>query len=280
MAIVEVSGLSFTYSGTDQPAIRDVNLQVESGEFVLLVGPSGCGKSTLCRCLNGLIPHFHTGEMKGKVLVMGQDTSTTPTFELSQHVGFVFQNPENQLFALSVENDVAFALENLGYPRDEIRRRVDFALRTVGIESLKDKSPFELSGGQQQRVAIASVLAMEPRLMIFDEPTSFLDPLSAQNLIRSISEIKAATGMAVILVEHRLDLAARYATRIVVMERGRIAEDGPPAEVLGRDETEVFGVGIPKIVKLAKTLNKDLHIFNKLPLTVDEAYAEIKGVLQ
>jgi len=280
MAIVEVSGLSFTYSGTDQLAIRDVNLQVESGEFVLLVGPSGCGKSTLCRCLNGLIPHFHTGEMKGKVLVMGQDTSTTPTFELSQHVGFVFQNPENQLFALSVENDVAFALENLGYPRDEIRRRVDFALRTVGIESLKDKSPFELSGGQQQRVAIASVLAMEPRLMIFDEPTSFLDPLSAQNLIRSISEIKAATGMAVILVEHRLDLAARYATRIVVMERGRIAEDGPPAEVLGRDETEVFGVGIPKIVKLAKTLNKDLHIFNKLPLTVDEAYAEIKGVLQ
>jgi len=279
MAIIEVSGLSFTYTGTEQPAIRNVDLRVESAEFILLVGPSGCGKSTLCRCLNGLIPHFHTGEMKGKVLVMGQDTSTTPTFVLSQNVGFVFQNPENQLFALSVENDVAFALENLGYPRDEIRRRVDFALRTVGIESLKHKSPFELSGGQQQRVAIASVLAMQPRLMIFDEPTSFLDPLSARNLIRSISEIQAATGMAVILVEHRLDLAARYATRIVVMEKGRIAEDGPPTRVLARDETEVFGVGIPKIVKLAKLLNKDLHIFNKLPLTAEEASSEIKGVL-
>jgi len=279
MAIIEVSGLSFTYTGTEQPAIRNVDLRVESAEFILLVGPSGCGKSTLCRCLNGLIPHFHTGEMKGKVLVMGQDTSTTPTFVLSQNVGFVFQNPENQLFALSVENDVAFALENLGYPRDEIRRRVDFALRTVGIESLRHKSPFELSGGQQQRVAIASVLAMQPRLMVFDEPTSFLDPLSARNLIRSISEIQAATGMAVLLVEHRLDLAARYATRIVVMEKGRIAEDGPPTRVLARDETEVYGVGIPKIVKLAKLLNKDLHIFNKLPLTVEEASSEIKDVL-
>ncbi|MDH5363242.1 MAG: ATP-binding cassette domain-containing protein, partial [Aigarchaeota archaeon] len=180
---------------------------------------------------------------------------------------------------LSVENDVAFALENLAYPRDEIRRRVDLALRIVDIESLRHKSPFELSGGQQQRVAIASVLAMKPSLMIFDEPTSFLDPLSAQNLIRSISEIQDTTGMAVVLVEHRLDLAARYATRIVVMERGRIAEDGPPAEVLGRDETEVFGVGIPKIVKLAKTLNKDLRIFNQLPLTVEEASKKIKGVL-
>lgn len=279
MAIVDVSGLSFTYSGTEQPAIRDIDIRVESGEFILLVGPSGCGKSTFCRCLNGLIPHFHTGEMKGRVLVMGKDTATTPTFILSQDVGFVFQNPENQLFALSVENDVAFALENLGYPRDEIRKRVDSALRTVDIESLRNKSPFELSGGQQQRVAIASVLAMKPSLMIFDEPTSFLDPLSAQNLIRSISEIQDTTGMAVILVEHRLDLAARYATRIVVMERGRIAEDGPPAEVLGRDETEVFGVGIPKIVKLAKTLNKDLRIFNQLPLTVEEASKKIKGVL-
>ncbi|MFB0569589.1 MAG: energy-coupling factor ABC transporter ATP-binding protein [Nitrososphaeria archaeon] len=279
MAIVDVSGLSFTYSGTEQPAIRDINIRVESGEFILLVGPSGCGKSTLCRCLNGLIPHFHTGEMKGRVLVMGKDTATTPTFILSQDVGFVFQNPENQLFALSVENDVAFALENLGYPRDEIRGRVDFALRTVGIESLRNKSPFELSGGQQQRVAIASVLAMEPSLMIFDEPTSFLDPLSAQNLIRSISEIQDTTGMAVVLVEHRLDLAARYATRIVVMESGRIVDDGPPAEVLAQDETEVFGVGIPKIVKLAKTLNKDLRIFNQLPLTVEEASKKIKGVL-
>lgn len=279
MAIVDVSGLSFTYSGTEQPAIKDIDLRVESGEFILLVGPSGCGKSTLCRCLNGLIPHFHTGEMKGRVLVMGKDTATTPTFILSQDVGFVFQNPENQLFALSVENDVAFALENLAYPRDEIRRRVDLALRIVDIESLRHKSPFELSGGQQQRVAIASVLAMKPSLMIFDEPTSFLDPLSAQNLIRSISEIQDTTGMAVVLVEHRLDLAARYATRIVVMERGRIAEDGPPAEVLGRDETEVFGVGIPKIVKLAKTLNKDLRIFNQLPLTVEEASKKIKGVL-
>jgi len=279
MAIVDISGLSFTYSGTDQPAIRDIDIRVESGEFILLVGPSGCGKSTLCRCLNGLIPHFHTGEMKGRVLVMGKDTATTPTFILSQDVGFVFQNPENQLFALSVENDVAFALENLGYPRDEIRRRVDSALRTVDIESLRNKSPFELSGGQQQRVAIASILAMKPSLMIFDEPTSFLDPLSAQSLIRSISEIQDTTGMAVILVEHRLDLAARHATRIVVMERGRVVEDGAPAEVLARDETEVFGVGIPKIVKLAKTLDKNLRIFNQLPLTVEEASDRIKGVL-
>ncbi|MEM4450533.1 MAG: ABC transporter ATP-binding protein, partial [Nitrososphaerota archaeon] len=140
MEIVKIEGLTFTYSGSDTPAISDINLSIEEGEFVLLLGPSGCGKSTLCRCLNGLIPHFYAGKMEGRVIVAGMDVSKTPTYVLSQHVGMVFQNPENQLFSLTVENDVAFALENLGIPRDEIRRRVDFALKAVGIEDLRKRS--------------------------------------------------------------------------------------------------------------------------------------------
>jgi len=169
LAIIKAEGLTYTYPIGTKPAFEDVSLNIEKGEFVILTGPSGCGKTTLCRCFNGLIPHFYGGKLEGEITVSGLQVSEHPIHELAQHVGMVFQNPENQLFALSVEKDVAFGLENLGVPREEIRERVDWALKMAGIYGLKDRAPYELSGGQQQRVALASVLAMQPEIIVLDE---------------------------------------------------------------------------------------------------------------
>ena len=279
MEIVRIEGLTFTYSGFDTPALNNINLSVEEGEFVLLLGPSGCGKSTLCRCLNGLIPHFYTGKMEGKVVVAGMDVSKTPTYVLSQYVGMVFQNPENQLFSLTVENDVAFALENLGMPRDEIRRRVDFALKAVGIEELRKRSPFELSGGQQQKVAIASILALMPKLMVFDEPTSSLDPVSAKSIIETILKIRKEFGTSIIVAEHRVELLADKVDRVIVMHKGRIVKDGSPREVFLSEEMIPYGVPVPKVVSMAKGVNKYFRVFNEIPLSSEEFEQGIRRFL-
>lgn len=280
MAIIRAANLTYTYPFAEKPAFKDVNLEIERGEFVLLTGPSGCGKTTLCRCFNGLIPHFYGGTLEGEIIVAGLKPSEHAIYEMAQHVGFVFQNPENQLFALTVEKDVAFGLENLGFPRDEIRRRVDWALKVTGIYDLKDRAPFELSGGQQQRVAIASVLAMQPEIIVLDEPTSFLDPLSAKNILEVIHQLNRELNITVILVEHRLDLAARYASRVIVMDEGRIILDKEPRKAFLEEKTRLVGVGIPKVVRLYLLLREDGVNLNKVPLSPDEAAESIVEVLE
>ncbi len=271
MAIIEIKDLSYTYPGAAKPSINGVTLSIEKGEFVLITGPSGCGKTSLCRCFNGLIPHFYQSELKGQITVAGQDISIHQTSELAKHVGLVFQNPENQLFALSVEKDVAFGLENLGMPRPEIRKRVDWALNLTGIYDLRERSPHEVSGGQQQRVAIASVLAMQPEIIVLDEPTSFLDPLSAEKIFEVIYKLNKEQGITVVLVEHRLDLTAKYTNHLVVMDEGKISLEGNPRDILYSDETSQIGVGIPKATLLYKMLKKEgLKINAQTPLSSDE----------
>ena len=276
MEVIEVDSLTFRYLGRKNPTIIDVSLKVSAGDFVLLVGPSGCGKSTLCRCLNGLIPHFYEGELQGEVYVDGLRVRDTPTHVLSQRIGMVFQNPQNQLFSLSVEGDIAFALENLAIPREEIRRRVDEVLKLLRIEHLRDRSPFELSGGQQQKVAIASVLAMRPKILLLDEPTSFLDPLSAQQLFESIDEIRKKLGLTIIMVEHRIELAAPRASRIIVMNKGRIIYDGDVRKFFEEYDGYSYGVYTPKVVRLANEINKRRRIFNRLPLSPEEFEQEVR----
>jgi len=210
LAVIETRNLTYTYPGATKPSIEDVSITIERGEFAILTGPSGCGKTTLCRCFNGLIPHFYGGKLEGDVVVADLKVVEHSIYELARHVGLVFQNPENQLFALSVEKDVAFGLENVAVPRDEMRKRVDWALQITGIEELSERSPHELSGGQQQRVAIACVLAMQPDVMILDEPTSFLDPAGAQKIFEVIGELNKNIGITIILVEHRLDLCSKH----------------------------------------------------------------------
>lgn len=281
MAIIEAKNLTYAYPGTSQPAILDVSIKIEKGEFVLITGPSGCGKTTLCRCFNGLIPHFYQGELKGEITVAGLKVQEHPVYELATHVGMVFQNPENQLFALSVEKDVAFGLENLGLPREEIRKRVDWALKLTGIYELRERAPAELSGGQQQRVAIASVLAMQPEIIVLDEPTSFLDPMSAKKIFEVIHELNKRLGITIVLVEHRLDLTARYADHVIIMDCGKVVLDGEPSEVLSSEEARLIGVGIPKVIRLYQMLKADgVKLSGKIPLSPEEMAKKVREALQ
>jgi energy-coupling factor transporter ATPase len=276
MALIETKNLTYTYPGTSKPSIHDVSIKIEKGEFVLITGPSGCGKTTLCRCFNGLVPHFYQGEIKGEITVAGINTLDHHTYEIAKHVGLVFQNPENQLFALSIEKDVAFGLENIGTPREEMRKKVDWALHQTGIYDIRERSPHEISGGQQQRVAIAAVLAMEPDIIVLDEPTSFLDPLSAEKIFEVIYKLNKEQGITVILVEHRLDLTAKYTNHLIIMDQGTVHMEGNPRDILNNEETRRIGVGIPKATLLYQMLKKeDWSLGNKTPLCSEELADQI-----
>jgi energy-coupling factor transporter ATP-binding protein EcfA2 len=256
MLPLDVKGLTFTYAGNDFPSIVDVNMKVEEGEFVLITGPSGCGKSTLCKSFVGLIPHSYPGKMEGDVEVFGLSVREKAISEIATRVGLVFQDPENQLFTLSVENDVAFGPENLALPRGQIRERVDWSLGAVRIQDIRAMAPFELSGGQQQRAAIASVLAMKPIILVFDEPTSFLDPVSSKNLFELIGSLKRELNVTVVMVEHKLDLVATLADRIVILDQGRVVLDGDPRTVLEDELLQEIGVGVPVATKLCLGLRR------------------------
>jgi energy-coupling factor transporter ATPase len=280
LALIEAKNLTYTYPGATKQSIQDVSITIEKGDFVILTGPSGCGKTTLCRCFNGLIPHFYSGKLEGNLNVANLKVADSKIHELAKHVGFVFQNPENQLFALSVEKDVAFGLENFGMPRDEMRKRVNWALQTADIENLRERAPHELSGGQQQRVAIASVLAMQPEVMVLDEPTSFLDPLGALKIFQVINELNKKLGITVVLVEHRLDLASKYANHVIVMDEGKVVLDGDPRSVFNSEEARLIGVGIPKATRLYQILKDDNGIrLSKAPVNSEEAAQLLREVL-
>jgi energy-coupling factor transporter ATP-binding protein EcfA2 len=253
---------------------------MNKGDFVILTGPSGCGKTTLCRCFNGLVPHFYNGALEGEITVAGLNVAEQKIPELARHVGLVFQNPENQLFALSVEKDVAFGLENFGMPRKEMRERVDWALEMAGISELSERPPHELSGGQQQRVAIASVLAMQPEIMVLDEPTSFLDPLGAEQIFEVLYDLNKKLGITIILVEHRLDLAAKYANHVIVMNEGSIALTGNPREIFTSEKARLIGIGIPKATKLYQHLKNSGVGLKYVPVTPEDAAELLREVLK
>jgi energy-coupling factor transporter ATPase len=276
--VIQVKNLTFTYTGSNKPAIKNINFSIDQGEFIVITGPSGCGKTTLVRCFNSLIPSFYRGEISGKISVLNLDASKSSTSDLAKKVGFVFQNPENQLFSLSVERDVAFGPENLGLHRDETRRRVDWAMKIVGIEDLKEVAPYELSGGQQQRAAIACVLAMKPEIIVLDEPTSFLDPLSSYQILEAIANLRDELGITIILIEHRLDLVSKYADRIIIMDDGQIVLEGPPSSVYS-EEAKLLGVGIPKVSMLFNLLKKDGYDLGETPVTIEEASQKIRKCL-
>ena len=279
--IVDAKSLGFKYIGAKRSAIQDINLSIDSDEFILLTGPSGCGKTSLCRCLNGLIPNFYQGEWTGSLMVEGLDVTTQPTSELSRKVGYVFQNPENQLFALTVEKDIAFGPENLGFSRDEIRERVDRAMKITGTLVLKDLAPYDLSGGQQQRVALAGVLAMQPSVIVLDEPTSFLDPQTAESVMAAAADLRHNLGLTILVVEHRLDLVARYAERIIVMDKGSIVADGKLEKVLDAkfDMLEGLGVGVPRVSLLWNMLRRDGLVKGMVPTHVEDAISSLSSMM-
>ena len=253
-SIIQIKNLSFRYTGSSYNILESIDLVIPRGEIVLIAGHSGSGKSTLLRAINGLIPHQHGGEYSGEVTVDGLVVSRTNMSLLATRVGYIFQNPENQIFMFSVERDVAFGLENLGLPTEVVRSRVDWSLGMLNIKQLALRAPHELSDGQKQRVAIAGVVAMQPKILILDEPTSLLDPHTARGLIDSILELRSRMGMTILIVEHRLDLVAKICDRLIVMDKGKIAMSGTPREVLSTEDVSIYGVTEPVIVKLAKLL--------------------------
>jgi len=274
-ALASIEGLSFRYPDSQKPAVKDVSLEIGEGEVVLLAGPSGCGKSTLLRCMNGLIPHMYPGDYKGRVSVCGLTVAETPMSTLSQNVGLLFQNPENQIFMFSVERDVAFGLQNLSVPRKEMRTRVDEAMSLLGVSDLALRAPHELSDGQKQRAALAGVIAMRPKLIILDEPTSLLDPKTALEVVSLIERLNRELGITFIVVEHRLELLIPIAHRLVVMDGGAKVLDGAPRDVLADPRVEAYGVGVPPVSRLYNALSKDGVKLASVPETPEEMAEEL-----
>ena len=250
--------------------LDNISLSIPQGAFIGLVGPSGCGKTTLARCLNGLIPHFHPGELEGTVIVQGLNSQDHHAHELAQKVGLVFQNPENQLVAPTVERELAFGPENLGVPRDEIRQRVETLLHQHHLEELRDKAPYELSGGEQQRVAIAAVLALQPEILVLDEPTANLDPLSAFEILQLIAYLNQEMQLTVLLIEHRLELVLPHIQELVVLNKGQLVARGPPREVFHNPIVAEIGVAVPGMIQLLKQVDNP-RIRSTTPLSVEDA---------
>jgi energy-coupling factor transporter ATP-binding protein EcfA2 len=223
---------------------------------------------------------MYPGTVSGKVSIDDSNVDETSITEIAKKVGFVFQNPENQIFMFSVERDVAFGLENLGLRREKIREQVDWAIQLLGIEQLANQAPHELSDGQKQRVALAGVLAMKPRILILDEPTSLLDPFTALELVEIIKKLNQNLGVTVLIVEHRLDLLVNVATRIICMSKGEILYDGEPRKVLSEKELPKIGIGVPTIARLHRILSKEKHVIGEIPLSSDELAKNLNVILK
>ena len=262
--------VSYAYPGATRPALQDVSLHLPEGVFALVVGPSGAGKSTLLRCVNGLVPHFSGGTLEGQITVDGLDPVQATPQVLSRHVGFVFQDPEAQFVVDRVEDEIAFALENAALPRQEMRVRVEEALDLLDLEPLRDRRLDALSGGERQRVAIAAALALRPHILVLDEPTSQLDPKSAEDVLHALVRLNADLGLTIVLAEHRLERVLPFVDHLVCLsEGGRMVTAGPPRQVLHQLDL------LPPLVKLGKALG-----WEPLPLTIKEGRQFSRGCAQ
>ena len=273
MAIVNLQNVTYKYPLTDSPALQNINLQVSEGEFVAVIGPNGAGKSTLCYTIAGFVPHFFKGEITGTVEVAGNESSKSSLHEWVLNVGLAFQNPFNQISGAkyTVFEEIAFGLENIGVPRDEMKSRVADTMRLTGISDLADRSPYSLSGGQQQRVALTSILVMQPKVLVLDEPTSQMDPIGTREVF-GVIRMLAEKGMTVVMVEHKVEWIANFADRVIALHEGKILLEGKPDEVLTSDLLTNKGFGISRYTSVARKA-KELGLWKKdrLPVTLDEA---------
>lgn len=272
MSLLSVEHLTFTYAHGKQPAVDDVSMTFEAGQVTAIIGANGAGKSTLCYALAGFIPHFFRGSQSGTVTLNGIETGKTTLSELVTQVGLVFQNPFNQISGakLTVEEEVAFGLENLGVPREEIHTRVISVLEQFQLKDAAAQSPYTLSGGQQQRLALASILVMEPSILVLDEPTAQLDPVGTRQVMMIVSAL-AKHGRTIVWVEHKLEWVADLAQRVLVLEQGKLVADGTPSQVLphaqqwGLVETRYTRAG--RLAQERGLVRSD----KPLPLTLGEA---------
>ena len=275
-AIIKLKNVSFQYNEDDECAVSGLDLEIARGSFTAVLGHNGSGKSTLAKLLNGiLLP------TEGEVLVNGLDTRDEDTLlDVRRTVGMVFQNPDNQIVASVVEDDVAFAPENLGVPSGEIRERVDEALRRVGMYDFRLHAPHLLSGGQKQRVAIAGVLAMRPECIVMDEPTAMLDPIGRREVLNAVRELRRGRGMTVVLITHHMEECV-HADRLIVMSDGAVAMDGEPKEVFSRvEELRALGLATPEAVSLLYGLRQSGWDVPLDALTPEDCAAAIAEALK
>ncbi len=278
--IIQAQELSFTYTRReDRPdllALDGISLEIEQGSFVAVLGHNGSGKSTFAKHINAILT-----PTQGKMLVAGMDTAREELrFQIREAAGMVFQNPDNQIVATIVEEDAAFAPENLGLPPEEIRRRVDQALEAVGMAEYKNSSPHMLSGGQKQRVAIAGVLAMAPRIVVLDEPTAMLDPNGRREVMAAVRRLHQEQGITAVLITHHMDEAAQ-AQRVVVIEDGRVVADGPPRQIFSQTEMmREAGLGSPQTVEILEALNQEGFDLPIDALTVEECARRLISFLE
>ena len=246
MASIEIENLGFTYPSRQTPTLKGVTTRVPSGAFVLLTGPTGCGKSTLLRTLNGLIPHASAGTLTGSVFLNGKNLATQPLATTCQQASLLFQNPEDQLFCTLVEDEIAFGLENLGFPSEEIKERIAFALEQVGLHRFGNREIASLSGGQKQRVALAAICAMQPQVLLLDEPTSHLDPQGTRDILDIVAKLNKEMGITVILATHRTREVAPLCDHVWLMDEGQLCLDLPKSEAFQDfDPYQRLGVQVP-----------------------------------
>ncbi|MFX1391435.1 MAG: energy-coupling factor ABC transporter ATP-binding protein [Promethearchaeota archaeon] len=278
MELIKFENFFFRYKGNDDYALNNINLVIKEdlSKFILLCGQTGSGKTSFIRCLNGLIPQFYAGFYKGRVEVCGKNTINTPIADLSTDVGIVFQNPENQLISMNVEHEIAFGLENLGVSPKEISERIEENASLTEIEHILDKAPFELSGGEQQRVAIASILALKPKLIILDEPTALLDPYMAKKIINLLDEIKNEKKITIIISEHRLDLILPFADNIILMKNGFMLEYDSSEKVINGSNFQNLELNKPVIYSIFSKLKEEKLFLKNIPRSIIKAIQELK----
>jgi len=270
--VVSIENLSYQYPRSPDLALQDLNLTVQRGEFLGIIGATGAGKTTLCLTLNGIVPQFHGGRFFGHVNVAGLDTLDTPIPQLAQHVAMVFQDPETQLVTNSVEDEVAFALENLCVSRNEILRRIPWALSQVRLSGLEHRHPSELSGGEKQRLAIAAALAVQPQMLVLDEPTSQLDPAGAQQVFATVRDLNARLGITVILASHASEELAQYTDRIALLSHGQLVTVDTPTRLLAQvKRLQQHAIRPPQVAIFYQLLSeRGLHT-SSIPVTLAQA---------
>ena len=274
MSIIKIENLSVQYLEQDTKALDGVSLEVEEGEFIAILGAHGAGKTTLCLSINGIVPNMIQADMFGKIEVAGEVPPKIPVRELATKVGSVFDNPEFQMSQLTVFEEVALGLQNLGVDKETIIKNITASLELVGLSGFEERSPFENSGGQQQRLAMASALSMKPQILVLDEPTSNLDPIGKEEVFTVTRRINQEEGLTVIIAEHEVEVIAEYADKVILLEEGKITQVGTPEELFPKlvDIQSDVGVRIPQITDFASRVPDKFK--GSIPVTVDQA---VKG---
>lgn len=256
--MIEIKELTFKYSGSKKNALENVSLTIEKGDFVGLIGESGAGKTTLCSCINGLIPHHYTGDFYGSVKIQGTDTFDIEPGKLALKVGSVFQDVDSQLVSFFVEDEILFGLENFGIPKEQIEQRITAALESLEIQELRHREISTLSGGQKQKVAIAAILALEPDILVLDEPTGELDPASSVQIFKLLQKLNKEKGITIVVAEQKIMLLCEYVKKLIVLEKGTLIHYGEIRSTLTHQkEMEEAGINCPRVLTLTSRMAEE-----------------------